>query len=142
LGDIENEDTRQFHQDSDDFDNEGINKMMNWVLTLIMAASLAGCGLSGANFTATGTARATPLPLDCDITVYTTTPKDGFDELGLVEFTYNFDGRHPDSIVDVKKIARPKVCEAGGNGLLVWAVNGFGEYVKATVVKIAVASVD
>ena len=110
--------------------------MMKVILTVLVAATLTGCA-GKANFTATGVVKAAPRPADCDVTVYTVAPKADFVELGVIEYESGLAaGPRPDSIAKAKKIAAKAVCQAGGNGLLVWEANGLGYYLKATVVKV------
>jgi len=104
------------------------------IAVLAPALFLTGCF---ATFTKTGEFSASPRSADCNFTVYTTTPPRRFDEIGLIEFGGNmFEGSAggPGSVSSVKSKATEEVCKNGGNGLLLWETNGFGNYKKATVV--------
>jgi len=104
------------------------------VAVLAPALLLTGCF---ATFTKTGEFTASPRSIDCDFTVYTTTPKRNFDEIGLIEFGGNMlegSAGGPGSVSSVKSKSAEEVCRNGGNGLLLWETNGFGNYKKATVI--------
>lgn len=95
-----------------------------------------GCTPS-VSFTKTGSEKAlTTKNNNCDFAVYATQPKKEFYELGVIEFTKSgFSQFGPQNITEAKSMSQEFVCKAGGNGLLLWEANGFGQYVKATVIK-------
>mgnify|MGYP001456684363 CR=1 FL=1 len=112
------------------------------ILTSISLASvilLSGCSSTPVSkFSATGDVKLEPLNQGCPITVYITHPKKGFDELGMIDLVScgHFgcaDTMNQVSIV--KENFSKHVCEAGGNGLLLWEANGLGIYTKAIVIK-------
>jgi len=87
-----------------------------------------------AQFTKTGDSSFAPLEIGCDFSVYTTNPSKAFDEVGLVEFSQEPFG-YPRRLSSAKEQAAALVCKNGGNGLLVWESNGFGQYLKATIIR-------
>ena len=97
-------------------------------ITLLMTAC-------SANFTKTGENSFAPLAQGCNFSIYTTSPKKEFEEIGLVEFIPDFLGAFPRSLSSAKEKAAPLVCQNGGNGLLVWESNGLGQYLKATIIR-------
>jgi hypothetical protein len=104
------------------------------IAVLAPALLLSGCF---ATFTKTGEYTAAPRSVDCDFTVYTTSPKKNYEEVGLIEFDGNFfEGSYggPGSVSSVKDRSSLEVCKNGGNGLLLWETNGAGNYKKATVI--------
>lgn len=101
---------------------------MKFAVTVLFSLMLASC--ASTDFMKTGNKSFSALPKNCDFTIFTTHPKQAFDEVGLVEF-----GEAPKRLANAKKKAAPYVCSSGGNGLLIWEADGFGQYRKATVIR-------
>ena len=104
-------------------------------LYAITSVILACC--ASTTFTKTGDSEASPLAEGCQINIYTTTPRKPFVELGVIDIDYNcvFACPSNNTAGGVKKLIAKDVCNAGGNGVLLWEANGFGFYTKATVIK-------
>jgi hypothetical protein len=91
-----------------------------------------GCGST--DMTATGEAQS-PRAEGCDFDILTATPFTGFKEIGTVDVTPG--GYGIDVFTDLsafKRHIRPQVCRLGGDAAIASA-NGFGMYIKATVLK-------
>jgi hypothetical protein len=67
----------------------------------------------------------------CDFQALTTPPAGGFVEIGTIDVQSAFAITKLD---DFKARIEPYVCQAGGDAAVAWA-NGYGIYVKATVLK-------
>lgn len=106
---------------------------MKKIALIALALVLTGCGPT--LFMKTGDYSFEPLNSGCDFNIYTTNPNKAFKEVGLVEFGNDWMNGYPTSLAQVKQQAAPFVCQSGGNGLLVWEVNGFGRYLKATIIR-------
>lgn len=102
---------------------------------LIIASIMLLTTACSANFTKTGENSFSPYSAGCNFSVYTTNPNKPFDEVGLVEFVQQPIIGFPASLSQAKDQAAPLVCQNGGNGLLVWESNGFGQYLKATIIR-------
>jgi len=102
--------------------------MKNILSISIGAILLTGC--ASGTFYKTGEDTAKSRPLGCEFNIYTTSPKNVFVELGLIEFKRAFD------LGIARELASPSVCKNGGNGLLLWEANGYGAYTKGTVVHV------
>jgi hypothetical protein len=114
---------------------------MKIILALVFASTmLSGCSLVTTNFSNTGTNKLSSLNENCEFNVYATPPKSEYAELGVVEIDVAFYGFIPPipnikTVSSIKKRVQPYVCQAGGNGVLLWEANGGGEYRKIIVVK-------
>ena len=93
-----------------------------------MVFVLASC--ASTQFMKTGDETFSQLGDNCEFKIYTTNPKKEFDEIGLVEF-----GGIIENLSSLKKEAAPYVCRTGGNAILAWEVNGYGRYLKATIIR-------
>lgn len=113
-----------------------MKKHATYISVLLAASMLTGC-LPYADFVKTGDAAPfAALPPDCELNVFTTEPSKPYVELGLIEFSQNGLGAlGPRNVQEAKTLSQEYVCQAGGNGLLLWTVNGYGQYIKATVIK-------
>ena len=99
-----------------------------WVF--IIAACLMACG--GTTMTPTGPAHPTREP-DCDFQVFTVPPS-GYVEIAAIDVYIPW-GKDPRTgIARFKSDIQPYVCKAGGDAALAMA-NGYGQYLKATVLK-------
>lgn len=91
------------------------------------------------SYTKTGDSSYSALDDSCPVTIYTTHPKKEFDELGIVDLlpTYGFGSMRVSlrKASEVKTYIQPQVCQAGGNGILLWEANGIGAYTKVTVIR-------
>ena len=102
--------------------------MKSKLLALSLSSLLiTGCTATG-TFYKTGEGIAESRTEGCDFTIYTTSPKHDYIELGLIELVGAI------NLGIAKNVAAPIVCKNGGNGLLVWEADGHGHYIKATVV--------
>ncbi|NVK38198.1 MAG: hypothetical protein HWE18_09755 [Gammaproteobacteria bacterium] len=95
---------------------------------------LSACTTS-TQFVKTGDKSFSPFSNGCNVTVYTTNPKKEFEEIGLIEFGKSFVEGRPSNLTRAKEEAAPFVCKNGGNGMLVWEANGYGQYLKATIIR-------
>lgn len=113
-----------------------MRKYAIYISVLLAASMLAGC-LPYANFVKTGdNAQLAALDLNCEFNVYATEPSKPYIELGLIAFSQKgFSTLGPTNVQDAKILSQEYVCQSGGNGLLLWTVNGYGQYIKATVIK-------
>ena len=102
-------------------------KTFGWVLGVVFL----GCG-ARTLVTATGAPQA-PRPEGCDFEILTSTPLNGFREIGTLDMLSGGDG-DTTSLTRFKKRIAPKVCQLGGDAALAMA-NGTGYYIKATVLK-------
>lgn len=107
--------------------------MKNQIALSIAISTLLGCSGIPAQFAKTGDITLPSITDKCNISVYTTVPKKEYTELGIIEFfkdsQYELD--------KLKEIAKPLICENGGNAMLVWEVSGHGYYTRATVVSVS-----
>ena len=114
--------------------------MLKGISVILAITSITGCAATyNPEFTKTGSVTVLPQNSDCDVSIYTTTPKVEFDELGIIDISYscfvagcNKEMRKASGVVE---IVRAQVCQAGGNAILLWQATGYGEYKKATVVR-------
>ena len=96
------------------------------------------------DFTETGDESYSPLPPNCDVTIYASRPKRNFDELGIIDIAYTcqsgpFIGHEcpdVDKASFIRDLVRGDVCKSGGNAILLWEANGLGGYTKVTVVRV------
>lgn len=68
-----------------------------------------------------------PRPASCDFRVAATVPREGYEELGVLEMT-----RGTSEISKFKLAVAPQVCQAGGD-LVTTDVNGYGFIVRGVV---------
>ncbi|MCH9690547.1 MAG: hypothetical protein K0U59_00600 [Gammaproteobacteria bacterium] len=100
------------------------------IITLLF---LAGC--SGVHFSKTGTLEPLAREPGCGYAVYTTMPERKFSELGVISFT-GPPARKPKTVDKVRELSGETICTAGGNALLLWDVNGYGTFLKGTVIQV------
>ena len=106
-------------------------------LPFIAAAGLvAGCGYSTKAYRYQSAAVLEPREANCPLEIYTSKPKEKSHELGVVEFTPRALGRLPATEQEAREKAYVYACAAGGNGILL-VPNLKGDYVKATILKVA-----
>ena len=97
-----------------------------------LASGYLGCGST--EMTATGPAAA-PRAETCDFEILTSTPLIGYREIGTVDVTPGPYGVNQfTSLSDFKAHIQPNVCKLGGDAAIASA-NGFGMYIKASVMK-------
>ncbi len=102
-------------------------KKYGWVLCFLVA-----CGST--NMTATG-APQTPREANCSFDILTSTPLLGYEEIGTIDVTPGGYGVNQfTDLSDFKAHITPNVCKLGGDAAIA-AANGFGMYIKATVLK-------
>jgi hypothetical protein len=71
----------------------------------------------------------------CDFDVFTTPPANGYTEIATLDIKEGFWGDNaPSDIKALKKSIQRDVCGVGGDAVIAYA-NGFGDYVKASVLK-------
>src|SRR5688572_15971846 len=94
---------------------------------LLLAALLACAGSSKM----TSSREVPPRAANCDFEILTAPPGPGYYEVAVVDVP---EAKKYDEIADFKEEIRPHVCQAGGDAA--WALaNGYGYYIKATVLK-------
>jgi hypothetical protein len=99
---------------------------------LCACVSLAACGST--TMLTTG-AKQPPRPQGCDFQVLTGVPASGYSELGTIDVQPGGWGSNVYTHLDgFKEKIQPYVCEAGGDAALAVA-NGYGMYIKATILK-------
>lgn len=97
-------------------------------LFLFCALCLLGCGVE-TTLTRTG-AKQPPRPDNCTFDMLTAPPNGGYIELGTLDLTTGA----TTNLGEFRSGIRPQVCRAGGDAALALA-NGYGVYIKATVLK-------
>ncbi|MBL0220383.1 MAG: hypothetical protein IPQ07_41750 [Myxococcales bacterium] len=103
---------------------------MRWLLLTM----LFGCGAATKyTYSPSGGGAANPKPDQCTYEVLTTPPGKPFDELGVLDVNPGR-GQIPESIPAFRSMATAGVCKAGGDAVIVFA-NGFGQYMKGTVIR-------
>jgi len=111
---------------------------MKVVLSLLVlgACSLAvGCA-NQVTLTRAG-APEPPRPANCEFQVLTAAPAGDYAEVGTLDVVAAYTDTN--KLSDFKKLITPRVCEAGGDTVIALA-NGFGSYIKATVLKSGAAA--
>ena len=112
---------------------------MNIKKTVLLAIPLllAACTITPVTkLTHSGDAKFEPLEPSCELTIYTTQPKKNFVEVGMVDAQKcHFWHGCPTNATDAVEMFRKDVCSAGGNAVLLWEVNGYGRYLKATAIR-------
>ena len=99
------------------------------------ATSLLALSACVNSYTATTTGpKLPPRPTDCDFEVYTAAPSAGSTEIGTIDVAIHDGGAGAGELAPFKAAIRPYVCQMGGDAAFAQA-NGFGHYVKATVLK-------
>ena len=97
-------------------------------LFLFCALCLLGCGVE-TTLTRTGP-KQPARPENCTFEMLTSQPNGGYIELGTLDLT----GGASTNLGEFRSGIRPQVCRAGGDAALA-IVNGYGIYIKATVLK-------
>ena len=109
-----------------------------WVKTGFVATlMLLSSTTMAAKFTKTGLYEGKDRGKDCDFHLFALKPRQEFHEIGIIDFSnaiYKASG--PGTAEKLKKKSAKFVCENGGNGLLIWGVNGFGNYKQAIVIHV------
>lgn len=100
---------------------------------ILLTATVSGCSIMP-EFSKTGVGSFSARDVGCDFNVFTTNPTSEYEEVGLIEFKAGFMSRRSESLSVVRKQAAPIVCESGANGILLWEVNGYGQYLKGTLI--------
>ena len=95
---------------------------------LFCALFLLGCGVE-TTLTRTGP-KQPPLPENCPFEVFTAAPTGNYIEVGTLDLTAG----GTTNLGEFRRGIRPQVCRAGGDAALALA-NGYGVYIKATVLK-------
>lgn len=93
---------------------------------------LAACGST----TLTRTGQTYPAkPKNCQFDVVTTVPNEGVTEIGTIDIESGaYASNTYSTLGEVKREIAPLVCKAGGD-IAVAQANGFGWYIKATILK-------
>jgi len=98
---------------------------------LVVSLGLAGC-MHNYAYTQTGPHRPAN-PASCSVRLYTTPPPGAFEELGVLEINGGWGAvRSAGQFLDAN---REQVCAVGGNAVLT-EINGYGQYVRATVLRV------
>ena len=112
--------------------------MIKRTLCAIFAAlSLIACGATSVTMTGP---TVPPRGDHCKFRVLTTTPAAPFDEIGVIDVqpgAYGADVYR--DLSEFKEHIEPYVCQAGGDAAIALA-NGYGMYIKATIIKVHGAS--
>lgn len=97
-----------------------------------LAIGAAGCGST--KMTPSGPEQEARDPA-CEFRVFTTAPAGGYAEIAAIDVQPGGYGHKMfTDIADFKEEIRPSVCQAGGDAVIAYA-NGYGMYIKATVLK-------
>ncbi|MFY2561204.1 hypothetical protein ACN469_26625 [Corallococcus terminator] len=97
---------------------------------LSLALASFGCYSTKYSYARTTQATAEARPATCQVDLFTTRPEGSFVELGVLENRYV-----PRSTAnEFVEAVRSQVCEAGGDAVLA-EVNGFGNYIRGTVIR-------
>jgi hypothetical protein len=110
------------------------------LLSITLAASLAGCSIPAAQYKLT-TSAAGPVSAKsaaCDFRVVNTVPE-GYQEIGTLSIDWDSGGTAAMDPDDFKRRVQGAVCHIGGE-LVVTEINGFGAYVRGTVMRRGVAT--
>jgi hypothetical protein len=111
---------------------KGMGMNSRLMLAGVALAGLVACGST--NMTKTGPEYASRGE-SCSFDILTATPAQGFVEIGTVDVT---PGLYGDKVFrelrDFKEEIHPQVCAAGGDAAIA-IPNGYGAYIKATVLK-------
>lgn len=97
-------------------------------LTIALAGTLVACGST--SLTRTGPPQAARAS-NCEFQVLTAPPNGDYVEVGTVDVSGS---SVSDNLSTFKKEIRESVCAAGGDAAIAYA-NGYGYYIKATVLK-------
>lgn len=101
-------------------------------LVLGFSFALAACGETSLHRTGQ---RFPPRPPTCDFQVLTATPNGGHVEVGTVDVEPGGWGQNTFTQLGAfKREIAPAVCKAGGD-VAIASANGFGMYIKATILK-------
>jgi hypothetical protein len=105
--------------------------MKNSAIILMVVWMLLGCGAT--TMTKSGP-RAAPRGPQCDFSILTAYPE-GYAEIGSIDVEPGAYGSNMfTTLPEFKKHIQPHVCEAGGEAAVALP-NGYGMYIKATVLK-------
>jgi hypothetical protein len=97
-----------------------------------LAIVISACGST--TLTQTGPAQREKVA-SCDFKMLTAAPSGGFSEVGVVDVTPSGFGFNVyRELSEFKRGIQPLVCKAGGDAAIAHA-NGFGMYIKATILK-------
>jgi hypothetical protein len=97
----------------------------------LLALALAACGST--NMTRTGPEQP-PREPNCAFELFTVLPR-GFAEIGAIDVNQGSYGHKSFTDLDAfKREIQPYVCKAGGDAAIAYA-NGYGQYIKATILK-------
>ena len=112
---------------------------MNKILFLIFTV-LTGCSsVPKMHYSKSSEKVFSPKVPTCDFFVRTTAPKEAFEEIGVINLSpaYYSNGIPvlPNNSDELKIHIREQVCKTGGDAV-VGDVNGVGQYVRVTILKI------
>jgi hypothetical protein len=109
------------------------------VMTLLGTSLLAACAISKAQYKLSASAPTQPAPhaATCDFRVVNTIPDGKYDEIATLSIDWETGtaAMDPD---DFKLRVRPDVCRVGGD-VVITEINGYGAYVRGTVLRKSVA---
>lgn len=106
---------------------------------VLLALALSVSGLTACAsgprylFTSTTHEAAQPLPMTCSVELFSTRPERHFVELGVLEFNSSSQGAVHTAGEFLTAVQVP-TCQVGGNAILT-EINGFGYYVRGTVIR-------
>jgi hypothetical protein len=103
-------------------------------LTCLLGAALPLVGCGSTTLSTTGPAQPSR-EVGCDFQVFTVAPGDGYVEIGTIDVSPGGWGANTyRKLPSFKEKVQPYVCRAGGDAVLALA-NGYGMYIKATILK-------
>jgi len=101
-------------------------------MTCVVTILLGGCGSTKM---ATTGPKYPARPPSCEFQILTAAPASGFVEVAAIDVNWGAYGSNSyRDLTDFKNEIRPYVCSAGGDAAIAYA-NGYGLYIKATVLK-------
>lgn len=116
--------------------------MKKYLIGSLLVLGMTGCSSLQTDFTKTGDSSFEPIVGDCEVSIYTTSPKKPFVEVGIIDADlfcgpFQFCGVK-DNLKTASKFrdfVKNDVCKAGGNAIFLWE-STFNLYMKATVIKV------
>jgi len=109
---------------------------MNLIKLSLVFISLAFSGCATVvDLTKSGDGNQSPLPDNCDVTIYTMAPSKPFVEVGVMQIRKCGSFKScPRTAKEAKEVYSKYVCQLGGNGVLFPSSQGFFNYLDATAV--------
>ena len=112
-----------------------MGSVLGWALKGVVglgAVLLAGCGST--NMTPNGPPQR-PRAENCEFRLFTAPPAEPYTEVAAIDVQFGAYGTNAyTNLASFKRKIQPYVCRAGGDAAVAYA-NGYGMYIKATVLK-------